>query len=459
MTKAPFTVAIVGRPNVGKSTLFNRLIGERVSIVDDQPGVTRDVIARLYEWNGVSIRFLDTGGYETTSRGEIEINVRRHIEEAIELADALVLVVDITTGPTAEDEEAVQFVRKSGRPLVVAVNKADTARREREGMNDFLAWGFEDVIPVSATHGHGTGDLLDAIVECLPERAAEIEIDDDDSVIRVALVGRPNVGKSTLLNKLVGKERSLVSSIPGTTRDPVDTLIEIDGQKFLLIDTAGIRRRGKIQDIEKFAVGRGMIAIERCDVVLLLIDGQEGLTETDANVFGVAYESGRAAVVVANKWDLVEKDTDTAGASAKDIKEKCKFLRHCPIQFVSAKSGQRVSRLWEEIRKVYAAYTLRIPTPAFNESLQEWVHRRPPHGIRGRQPKILYGAQVAVKPPTFSLFVRNPDALHLTYKRYLINRMRETFQFEGTPIRIQVRENRGRGPSLAPATEDLGELA
>jgi GTPase len=444
MTHAPFSVAVVGRPNVGKSTLFNRIIGQRLSIVDDQPGVTRDVISRIFEWNGIPIRFLDMGGYETTSRGEIEINIRKQIEETVELADALLLVVDITTGPTAEDEDAVEFVRRCGRPVVVAVNKADTMEREQTGLTDFLNWGFEQVIPVSAVHGHGTGDLMDAIVESLPERAAEYDLSEESEAIRVAIVGRPNVGKSTLLNRMVGKERSLVSSIPGTTRDPVDTLIEIEGQKFLLIDTAGIRRRSRIHDIEKFAVGRGMLAIERADVLLLVVDGESGLTETDANVFGQAYETGRSAVIVVNKWDVVEKDTDTSGNCVKVIQEKLKFLRHCPVQFVSALTGQRTYRLWDEIQKVYASYTQRVPTAALNESLREWVTRRPPHGIKGRHPKILYITQVGVKPPTFALFVRNPEALHLTYERYLTNRMRETYGFEGAPLRLLIRESKRR---------------
>jgi GTP-binding protein len=454
MSRAPFSVAIVGRPNVGKSTLFNRIVGERVAIVDDQPGVTRDVIARLYEWNGIPLRFLDTGGYETSSRGEIEVNVRRQIEEAIDLADALVLVVDITAGPTAEDEEAVAFIRRCGRPVVVAVNKADNFKREQEGLFDFLVWGFADVIPISAIHGHGTGDLLDAVVAMLPENPGEFELPDDEDVIKVALVGRPNVGKSTLLNRMAGQERSLVSSIPGTTRDPVDTLVEVEGQKYLLIDTAGIRRPGKIHDVEKYAVSRGLLAVERADVVLLLIDSTEGITETDAHVFGLAHEAGRAAVIVANKWDLIQKETDTAGASVRDIYSKCKFLRHCPVQFISAKSGQRTQRLWEEIRRVYSAYSRRLPTSEFNEHLHAWISRRPPHGIHGRQPKIFYGTQVAIKPPTFSLFVKHPDALHLTYKRYLVNRMREDFDFEGTPIRVHIRENRARGTSAPDVVEE-----
>ena len=444
MTQAPFSVAIVGRPNVGKSTLFNRIIGQRLAIVDDQPGVTRDVISRVFEWNGIPIRFLDMGGYETSSRGEIEVNIRKQIEETVELADTLVLVVDITTGPTAEDEDAVEFVRRCGRPVVVAVNKADTWEREQTGLTDFMAWGFDQVIPVSAIHGHGTGDLLDAVVESLPEHAAEFDLSEESEAIRVAIVGRPNVGKSTLLNRLVGKERSLVSSIPGTTRDPVDTLVEVEGQKYLLIDTAGIRRPSRIHDIEKFSVGRGMLAIERADVLLLVVDGETGLTETDANVFGQAYETGRAAVIVVNKWDAVEKDTDTSGNCVKVIQEKLKFLRHCPIQFVSALTGQRTHKLWDEIQKVYAGYTLRVPTAGLNESLREWVTRRPPHGIKGRHPKILYATQVGVKPPTFALFVRNPDALHLTYKRYLMNRMRETYGFEGTPLRLLIRESKRR---------------
>jgi GTP-binding protein len=444
MKKAPFTVAIVGRPNVGKSTLFNRIVGERVSIVDDQPGVTRDIIARVYEWNGVPIRFLDTGGYETTSRGEIEINVRQQIEEAIELADSLIFVVDIRTGPTPEDEQTVRLLRKTGHPLVVAVNKADNERQAREGGTDFYHWGFEHLIPVSATHGTGTGDLLDAVVESLPDRPAEYEPEDEDSIIRVAIVGRPNVGKSTLLNQLVGEKRALVSSIPGTTRDPVDTLYEKNGKKYLLIDTAGVRRRGKIRDLEKYAVGRGMIAIERADVVLLLIDAEEKITETDAHVFGQADDAGRAAILVVNKWDLIEKDTDTAGAYAKEIRETTKFLRHCPILFISALSGQRTHRIWEEIDRVYESYKKRIPTSELNEKLAEWVGRRPPHGIRGRHPKILYMTQVETGPPSFAMFVKNPHALHYSYKRYLTNRMRETYGFEGTPIRLYVRESARR---------------
>ena len=442
MEKAPYTVAIVGRPNVGKSTLFNRIVGERVSIVDNRPGVTRDIIARVFEWNGKSVRYLDTGGYETASRGEIEVNIRRHIEEAIDLSDALILVVDITTGPTAEDEDAVELIRRSGRPLVVAVNKADNLRRESEGMADFLHWGFGEVIPVSAINGSGTGDLLDAVVDSLPDRPAEVLDLEGSEAIRVAILGRPNVGKSTLLNQLVGEERSLVTSIPGTTRDPVDTLVEKDGQAFVLIDTAGIRRPGKIRDIEKFALVRTRLAIERADVALLLIDAEEKVTETDAHVFGLADEAGIASVLLVNKWDLVEKDTDTAGAYAKEVRETCKFLRHCPIQFISAKTGQRTHRIWEEILKVHESYTRRIPTHELNDSLQSWVARRPPHGIRGRHPKLHYLTQVDVKPPTFVLFANNIEALHFSYKRYLTNQLRGTFDFGGTPIRLFVRESR-----------------
>lgn len=453
LKSAPYTVAIVGRPNVGKSTLFNRIVGERVSIVDDQPGVTRDVIARVFEWNGVPIRFLDTGGYETTSRGEIEENLRRHIEEAIELSDLLVLVVDISTGPTAEDEDAVDFIRRSGRKVILAVNKADNARREREGLNDFLHWGIDPMFAISSTHGTGTGDLLDAVVEALPERPAEIGGEEEENLIRVALVGRPNVGKSTLLNQLVGQKRSLVSNIPGTTRDPVDTYIVKDGQPFLLIDTAGIRRRGKIKDLEKYAVGRGKLAIERADVVLLLIDAQEGVTETDAHVFGLTQEAGKGAVLIVNKWDLVEKDTNTSGEYVKKIHETCKFLRHCPIQFVSALSGQRTHKIWEEIKTVHANYSLRVPTSGLNENLEAWVNRRPPHGIRGKHPKILYMTQVGVRPPTFALFVKNTEALHFSYERYLVNQLRETYGFVGTPIRLHVRESRRKDYSDRPVID------
>ncbi|MCA9440940.1 MAG: ribosome biogenesis GTPase Der [Candidatus Omnitrophica bacterium] len=450
---APYTVAIVGRPNVGKSTLFNRIVGERVSIVDDQPGVTRDVIGRIFEWNGVPIRFLDTGGYETTARGEIEENLRRHIQEAIELSDLLILVVDISTGPTAEDEDAMDLIRRSGRDVILAVNKADNLKREREGLNDFLHWGIEPLYPVSSTHGTGTGDLLDAVVDALPERPAEIGMEEEENLIRVAIVGRPNVGKSTLLNQLVGEKRSLVSNIPGTTRDPVDTFVEKEGQPYLLIDTAGIRRRGKIKDLEKYAVGRGKLAIERADVVLLVIDAEEGITETDAHVFGLTQEMGRAAILLVNKWDLVEKDTNTSGEYVKKIQETCKFLKHCPIQFISAMTGQRTHRVWEEIKTVYEHYSFRAPTSGLNNNLQDWVNRRPPHGIRGRHPKILYMTQVGVQPPTFALFVKNRDALHFSYERYLINQMRETYGFTGTPIRLHVRESRRRDYSDRPVID------
>jgi len=444
MTQSPYTVAIVGRTNVGKSTLFNRIVGQRISIVDDRRGVTRDVIARVFEWNRKRIRFLDTGGYEKTGQSEIEVGIRQHIEEAVELADALVLVVDITSGPTSEDEEAVELIRRSGHPVVVAANKADNVKREKEGLADFLHWGFDHLVAVSAVNGNGTGDLLDAVVETLPERTAEIEPDDEEDLIRVALVGRPNVGKSTLLNQMVGEERSLVTSIPGTTRDPVDTMVEREGTRFLLIDTAGIRRRGKVEGIEKYAVSRAQLAIERSDVVLLLVDAAEKVTETDAHVFGLAYESGQAAVLLVNKWDLIEKETDTAGAYAKEIRETCKFLAHCPIVFISAKTGQRTHRIWEEIRKVYGSYTLRIPTHELNQSLEAWVGRRSPPGIRGRHPNLHYLSQVGVKPPTFVLFASNTHALHFSYERYLTNQIRATYGFEGSPVRLVVREDRER---------------
>jgi len=439
MANAPFTVAIVGRPNVGKSTLFNRIVGQRVSIVDDRPGVTRDVISRKFEWNGVTIQFLDTGGYETAGRSELEIGIREHIEEAVELTDALILVVDITTGPTAEDEEAVNFLRRCGRPVILAANKADTIRREEEGLVDFMGWGFEEIVAVSALHGHGTGDLLDEVVKTLPERAGEVDVPEQEDLIRVAIVGRPNVGKSTLLNNLVGEKKALVTSIPGTTRDPVDTLVEKDGQAYLLVDTAGIRRRGKIKEIEKYAVVRGRVAIERADVALLLVDAEEGITETDAHVFGEAWDAGCACVVLVNKWDLVEKETGTSGEFAKKIHETFKFLRPCPIQFISALTGQRTGRIWDDLRRVYNAHDLRVGTSELNNKLEGWLAHCPPHGIRGRHPKIMYMSQVESAPPTFVVFAKNPDALHLTYQRHLINELRKEYGFEGTPIRLWVR--------------------
>ncbi len=452
-------VALVGRPNVGKSTLFNRLAGERLAVVDDTPGTTRDRQFAEAEWNGVAFAIVDTGGIEVQGRGlsvplsldsaEYISQIRQQAELAISEADAVVLVVDIVTGVTAPDEEVANILRRHQRnvdgvlrpPIFLAVNKADNAQR-REDVYSFYELGMGEPFAISAMHGTGTGDLLDALVAGLP---ATPEVEEDSSV-KIALVGRPNVGKSSLLNRLLGEERVIVSPIPGTTRDAIDTHLDFDGMAVTLIDTAGIRRRGRIEvGVEKYSVLRTYRALDRADVALLLLDAVEGIAAQDAHIAGMVLEKNRSVVVIVNKWDAVEKDTHTMNTFTDGIREQLHFLDYVPVLFVSAKTGQRTDQVLPTALQVQEERLVRIPTAELNRIVREAVDKHAAPSKTGRRLKILYAAQVGVDPPTFLFHVNDPKLVHFTYRRFLENQIRGQYSFLGTPIRISFRAREETG--------------
>jgi len=429
-------IAIVGRPNVGKSTIFNRIIGDRVAIVEDKPGVTRDRLYGTGEWNGVSFSIIDTGGIEIEGEDEIMRSVRMQAELAIEEADAIIFMVDAKAGITIADEEVSQMLFRSQKPVVVAVNKVDNIQRQ-DDVYEFYSLGFGDPIAISGAHGVGIGDLLDEVIERLPELTDE-EYDED--VIRVALIGRPNVGKSSLVNAILGEERVIVSNIAGTTRDAIDTPFEKDGQRYVLIDTAGMRKRGKVYETtEKYSVMRAMKAIERADVVLVLINGEEGIIDQDKHIAGYAHEAGKASIFVVNKWDVVERDDKTMQHFTQTIRDHFLFMTYAPIVFLSAKTKQRLHKLLPVVNHVAEQHSLRIQTPVLNDIISDAVAINPPPTDKGKRMKINYATQVAVKPPTIVVFVNDPLLMHFSYERYLENKIRAAFTFEGTPIRILTR--------------------
>lgn len=429
-------VAIVGRPNVGKSTIFNRLIGDRLAIVEDKPGVTRDRIYGTAEWNGRAFSVIDTGGIEIDGDDMILKSIRMQAELAIEEADVIVFICDAKTGVTQSDEEVAHILYRSGKPVVLSVNKVDNQKRE-EDIYEFYSLGFGDPVGISGSHGTGIGDLLDVVVEKLPE-LEEDEYDED--VIRVALIGRPNVGKSSLVNAILGEERVIVSDIAGTTRDAVDTPFEKDGQRYVLIDTAGMRKRGKVYETtEKYSVMRAMRAIERADVVLVLINGEEGIIEQDKHIAGYAYEAGKASLFVVNKWDVVEKDDKTMQMFEKKIRDHFLFMTYAPVVFLSAKTKQRLHKLLPVVKHVAEQHSLRVQTHLLNDVISDAVAINPPPTDKGRRLRINYATQVAVKPPTMVVFVNDPELMHFSYERYLENKIRAAFDFEGTPIRIFTR--------------------
>ncbi|AGA58000.1 GTPase Der [Thermobacillus xylanilyticus] len=430
-------VAIVGRPNVGKSTIFNRIIGDRLAIVEDKPGVTRDRIYGTSEWNGKTFSIVDTGGIEIDAGDEIMRSVRAQAELAIDEADTIVFMVDGKAGLTHADEEVARLLFRSGKPVVVAVNKVDNPGRI-DSIYEFYSLGFGDPIAISGSHGTGISDLLDRVVEALPEPSEE-EYDDD--VIRVALIGRPNVGKSSLVNAILGEERVIVSDVAGTTRDAIDTPFEKDGRKFVLIDTAGMRKRGKIYETtEKYSVLRSLKAIERSDVVLVLINAEEGIIEQDKHIAGYAHEAGKASVLVVNKWDAVEKDDKTMRQFELRIRDQFQFMSYAPIVFLSAKTKQRLHRLLPVVEHVAEQHAMRVQTHLLNDIVADAVAVNPPPTDKGKRLRINYATQVAVKPPTIVLFVNDPELMHFSYSRYLENKIREAFAFEGTPLRIIVRK-------------------
>ncbi|SIS95978.1 ribosome biogenesis GTPase Der [Alicyclobacillus vulcanalis] len=429
-------VAIVGRANVGKSTLFNRLVGRRVSIVEDTPGVTRDRIYGKSDWNGVSFRVIDTGGIELDDEDEMGNLIRVQAQIAIDEADVILFVVDGREGVTQADEHVADVLRRARKPVVLGVNKLDHA--EQMALRyDFYRLGFGEPIPFSAEHGKGTGDLLDAVVEALPKRSDE---DEDEDAIRIAFVGRPNVGKSSLVNRLLGEERVMVSPIAGTTRDAIDTLLVRDGQSYVLVDTAGMRRKGKVYErIEKYSVLRALRALDRADVAFVVLDAETGIVEQDKRVAGYALDAGCAIAFVVNKWDAIEKDDKTAHRFEEKIREEFPFLRFAPVVFVSALTGQRVNRLLDVAKEVSEFHAMRVPTATLNRVLADAQVSVSPPSKGGRRLKLYYGTQVAVKPPTFVIFVNDPEMSHFSYERYLENQLREAFGFRGTPIRIVLR--------------------
>jgi GTP-binding protein len=429
-------VAIVGRPNVGKSTIFNRIIGERLAIVEDRPGVTRDRIYGIGEWNGKPFSIIDTGGIEIFGEDELLKQVRVQAELAVEEADVILFVADGKAGMTPADETIAQLLFRSNKPIVLAINKMDNPAKMDE-VYEFYSLGFGEPIGVSGTHGIGIGDVLDEIVKRLPEKSEE-EYGED--VIKIALIGRPNVGKSSLVNAILGEERVIVSDVAGTTRDAIDTPFEKDDQRYVLIDTAGIRKRGKVyENTEKYSVMRSMQAIERADVALIVINGEEGIIEQDKHIAGYAHEAGRAAVFVVNKWDVVEKDDKTMQRFTEKIRDHFLFMPYAPIVYVSAQTKQRLHKLLPVVQHVAEQHSMRVPTNVLNDIVADAVAVNPPPTDKGRRLRINYITQVAVKPPTFILFVNDPELMHFSYERYLENRIRTAFPFEGTPVRFGTR--------------------
>ena len=431
-------VAIVGRPNVGKSMLFNRLVGQRLSIVEDTPGVTRDRLYAECEWCGRKFDIVDTGGIEPSTDSEILQFMREQAQIAIDAADVIVLVTDIRTGVTAADKDVANMLLRSHKPVVLAVNKADSTGPEDPAVYEFYELGLGDPIAVSAVHGHGTGELLDACLAHLPPQTDEEEEDDR---IKVAVIGKPNVGKSSLINCILGEKRVIVSNVAGTTRDAVDTPFENDKGKYVFIDTAGIRRKSKVDErVEKFSVMRAQLAIERADVCVIMIDAREGVTEQDTKIAGLAHEAGKASIVVVNKWDLVEKETGTMEKMRKDVMRDLSFMSYAPILFISALTGQRTERLFELINFVNDQSNMRISTGMLNDVLADAQARVQPPTDKGRRLKIYYMTQTGIKPPNFVIFCNSRELFHFSYQRYLENQIRSVFGLEGTPVRIVIRQ-------------------
>lgn len=432
-------VAVVGRPNVGKSTLFNRIVGKRMSIVDDTPGVTRDRIYAKAEWLGKEFMLVDTGGIEPDSKDVILSQMRMQAQLAIDKADVIIFVTDVTSGVTANDADVAAMLQKSGKPVVLCVNKCDAIGEVPPEFYEFYNLGLGDPIAVSSVHGHGTGDLLDAVFENMPEENPQREYSED--AIKVAVIGKPNAGKSSLVNKIAGEQRMIVSNIAGTTRDAVDTVIERDGQEYVLIDTAGIRRKSKVNEqIEKYSVLRAYMAVDRADVCVIMIDATEGFTEQDSKVAGYAHEQGKASVIAINKWDAVEKDGKTMQEFTKKLEVDFSFMSYAPFVFISALTGQRVDKLFEQIKYTYSQNIRRISTGTLNDMLGYATARVQPPSDKGKRLKLYYMTQASAKPPTFVIFCNDKELFHYSYQRYIENQIRESFGLDGTPIKIIARE-------------------
>ena len=435
-------VAIVGRPNVGKSTLFNKLIGKRLSIVDNTPGVTRDRIYGNCEWLGHNMLLVDTGGIEPFSDDVILSQMRRQAELAITSADVIIFVTDIRSGVVAADSEVASMLQKSGKPIILCVNKVDNIGALPPEFYEFYNLGLGDPIAVSSVHGHGTGDLLDEVIKNIPEGSFD---DTDEDIVKVAVIGKPNVGKSSLINKISGEERAIVSDIAGTTRDATDTVIHNSHGDFVFIDTAGLRRKSKVEDqIEKYSVIRARMAVERADVCVIMIDANEGFTEQDSKVAGIAHDLGKACIIAVNKWDAVEKTGTTMDVQRKKLMNDFSFMSYAPIIFISAKTCQRLDRLFELIKFVDTQNAMRISTGKLNDVLSAATTRVQPPTDKGRRLKIYYMTQASTRPPTFVCFVNSKDLFHYSYQRYIDNQIREVFGLEGTPTRYVVREREKR---------------
>ena len=431
-------VAIIGKPNVGKSTFFNYLAGSRISIVEDTPGVTRDRVYAETNWRGRNFTLIDTGGIEPESEDIILSQMREQANLAISMANVIIFLTDIRQGITPADKEIALMLKKSKKPIVLVCNKADNFDKDRQDVYEFYNLGLGDPYPISATNAIGIGDVLDKIYDSFPPKT---EGEEDDNIIKVAVIGKPNVGKSSLINNILGENRAIVSNIAGTTRDAIDTEFENEKGKYVLIDTAGVRKKSKVKEsIEKFSIMRTLLAIERADVCLMMIDATEGVTDQDAKIAGEAHEAGKGVIIVVNKWDAMEKETGTLEKYKKEIYERLKYLSYAPIIFISAKTGQRVHKLFDLINHVAEQNSMRISTSMLNQVINEAIAIVQPPTDKGKRLKIYYGTQGSTKPPTFVIFVNKKDLFHFSYERYLVNQIRKEFGLEGTPVRIIVRE-------------------
>ncbi len=431
-------VAIIGRPNVGKSTFFNYIVGKRISIVEDTPGVTRDRVYAEANWRGRDFTLIDTGGIESESDDIILSQMRRQADMAVEIADVIIFLTDIKQGVTAADKDIALMLKKSKKPIVLVCNKSDTFGKVPDELYEFYNLGLGEPYAVSAVNAKGIGDVLDAIYDKLPE---QVEEEDEKDIIKVAIIGKPNVGKSSLVNKILGEDRMIVSDIAGTTRDAIDSEFENEFGKYVLIDTAGIRRKSKVNDnLEKYSVMRSLLAIERADVCILLLDAKEGVSAQDAKIAGEAHEAGKGIIIAVNKWDEIEKDNNTIENYKKEVYDKLSYLSYAPIIFISAKTGQRVNKLFEMINMVASQNALRVSTAVLNEVLSEAVTIVQPPTDKGKRLKIFYMTQASTKPPTFVVFVNDKELFHFSYERYLLNQIRKEFGLTGTPVRMIVRE-------------------
>ncbi len=431
-------VAIVGRPNVGKSTLFNRIIGKRMSIVDDVPGVTRDRIYSEAEWAGKNFMLIDTGGLEPKTNNQILQQIKRQAELAISSASVIVFVTDMKSGVTSNDKEISNILQKSGKPVVLCVNKCDSVGEPPMELYEFYNLAQGDPYAVSSVHGYGVGDLLDNIISYFPDKNSQIK---KEIEIKIAVVGRPNAGKSSLINKLTGEQRVIVSDVAGTTRDAIDTIVKHNGKNYVFIDTAGIRRKSKVlENIERYSVLRANMAINRADVCVVMIDAIEGFAEQDSKIAGYAHEQGKSSIIAINKWDLIEKDTNTMDEFSQKLKNNFGFMSYAPFIYISAKTGQRINKLYDMIDSVNEQNNRRISTGSLNDFLAYAIAMVQPPSDKGKRLKIYYITQASTKPPTFVMFVNNKDLFHFSYQRYLENKIRETFSLKGTPIRVIVRE-------------------